>query len=179
MLINTVDGIDDDFRGSGPLSGGWLVGNGSWMVEKAPGAAADVSGTLKVNAVGTESKALIGDRKWRQYEVSADVDAGSAAAAGGSGVAGIVLLHRDEGNYYSALVDNGVLRLMRVVDGQETLADSEKLNVAGAVTLSAAVKHGHIMVTARPAGDASAPVAASVQFFDGETMLKGRAGLIA
>jgi len=162
VRINTLDGYEDDFRQPGPLAGGWLVGAGDWNVSAGEKGGA---GELQV-APGTGStKALIGDRRWAQYELEADVrPCGSAA--------GLVFLHRDEGNYYTALVEGGLLKLVCIADGQSGVVDSARLAPsANPVHLKVSIKRGHVRVTA----DNSA----SVETFAGDGFLRGRAGFAA
>ena len=161
IRVNTVEGYEDDFRTAGPLSGGWLVGTGDWSVKAGEKGQTE----LTVNPAKGGTKALVGDRRWAQYVVEGDVRPGSGAA-------GIVFLHRDESNYFSAVVDQQALKLIHVLDRKETVVDSVPLQSAGKfVRLKATVKHGHVKVTTEGK--------ASVEFFAGDTMLRGRAGFIA
>jgi hypothetical protein len=168
VRINTLDGVRDDFRIAGKLGGGWLVGGGSWTV-RADG---KQPGELRVVPDGQPAKALIGDRRWAQYELEAAVISSGAAA-------GILFLHRDESNYYSATVDGGTLKLTQVCSGQTKLLDSAPL-AAKSARLKARVQRGHISVSALALNDENrlAP-SASVETFEGETALKGRVGLLA
>jgi len=168
--VSTLDGIEDDFRVAGPLAGGWLVGTGTWMVEK-PAGSGSAPGVLKVGAGMTAAKALIGERRWSQYELETDVES--------SAPAGIVILHRDESNYYNAIVENGSLRLVRMADGKETPADSATFRAAeGPIRLKASIRHGHIRVSARSVKDPAAPELAAVEAFEADGAPKGRAGLL-
>lgn len=164
VRVNTLEGFEDDFRVVGTLAGGWLVGTGEWTVVSGQ-AAAGKPGELRVKPVGSSSKALIGDRRWAQYEVDADVRPGA-------GPAGLVFLHRDESNYYAATVDNAQLRLTAVVDGRAQVVDNAPITPGDKpVRMRVAVRHGHIRVTA----DGTA----SVETFAGDVSLRGRAGFIA
>ncbi|MGD0088544.1 MAG: hypothetical protein ABSE73_01365 [Planctomycetota bacterium] len=136
IRINTLDGIDDDFRVPGPLAGGWLAGPGDWLV--SPDQSGSGSGVLQILAQAGATKALIGDRRWAQYEVEADVQPGS-------GGAGIVFLHRDENDYYTATLEQGQLRLNCVAEGRAAVVDSVRLEDAGATPhFKACIKHGHV-----------------------------------
>lgn len=163
IRINTLDGYEDEFRTPGTLAGGWLVGAGDWSVGVEPNG--NGAGELRVSAPAGSTKALIGDRRWSQYEVEAHVQPGGAAA-------GLVFLHRDESNYYAAMVEGGLLKLVSVTDGQTTVVDNAPIEqAAGPVRLKASIRHGHVRVTANDT--------VSVETFAGEGMLRGRAGFAA
>jgi hypothetical protein len=170
VVMRTLEGYQDDFRTPSPLAGGWLVGAGEWQVQAKNGE----PGELSVNPSGSSARALIGDRRWAQYEVETDV-------LPGSGAAGIIFLHRDESSYYTATVNGEELTLSRVGNNlqgnaRESVVDSTHLKIGdGAVHLKSVVKHGHIKVTAAYKNGSSA----SVETFDTAQMLKGRAGLVA
>jgi hypothetical protein len=174
VKINSLEGFEDQFRKSGALGSGWLVGVGDWKVQPAKTDGTAVEGAQgEVSVVppsGGAAKALVGDRRWAQYQVEADVYPGSGAA-------GLVLLHRDESSFYSATISGEELRIARMAGGpRETVVDSAHLaKTDGPVHLKAVVKHGHIKVTATVNGGA----AASVETFDTASQLKGRAGLVA
>ena len=163
VRLDTLDGFEDNFSNAGQLSGGWLMGSGGWKVAgQAPATELLVS---PGSTNGASAKALIGDRRWAQYELECDVQPGA-------GKAGIVFLHRDEGNYYAATLDGNSLTLTRVSEGREEAADSVPFPRSDAkVRLRATIKHGHVRVVANES--------ASVETFDSSTILKGRAGLIA
>ena len=173
VRVRSQEDYEERFLTPGTLKSGWLVGEGDWSV--AANASADKaaaghapsalkSGTLSVRCAG-DTKALIGDRRWSQYQVTADVQPLN------KGVAGIVLMHRDESNYYVVKIENGILKLVRVAAGVERVEDNAQLTNAGAepIRIQASVKKGHIR--------AIADDGASVEAFDGETRLRGRAGL--
>jgi len=164
IRINTLDGIEDDFRVSGALAGGWLVGPGDWIV--SPEQDGNGAGRLEVLPQAGSTKALIGDRRWAQYKVEADVQPGS-------GGAGLVFLHRDENNYYTATVEQGQLKLTCVADGRAAVVDSARLDesIGPTLHLKATIKHGHVFVTANNA--------ASAETFVGDALLRGRAGFVA
>jgi|GEM_PF-1397717 len=164
IRINSIEGFEDNFRTNGELGGGWLTGPGLWKCEAGKG--------LSVLPVSTSTKALIGDRRWSQYEVETQVQPGS-------GGAGITFLHRDESNYYCVTVDGKQLSLINVSNGEEKIVDSVPLPVAAAADkdgaswmhLKATVKHGHVRVVANDR--------ATVESFAGDGLLKGRAGFVA
>ena len=164
IRVNTLDGIEDDFRVPGTLAGGWLVGPGDWIV--SPEAGGNGAGELQVLPQAGATKALIGDRRWAQYEVEAEVQPGS-------GGAGLVFLHRDENNYFIATVQQGQLRLACVSEGRAAVVDSVRLDESTGPTLhlKASIKRGHVRVTANDA--------ISVETFAGEVQLRGRAGFVA
>ncbi len=165
VRIRSLDDFEDRFPTTGELKSGWLVGEGDWAIGESPEAekGAIKSNTLTVKCVG-DSKALIGDRRWSQYQVTADVKPLN------KGAAGVVLMHRDESNYYVAKVENSLLKLVRVSNGVERVEDNVQLASGNdPVRIQATVKKGHIRATADDG--------ASVETFDGETRLRGRAGL--
>jgi hypothetical protein len=169
VVIRTLEGFQDDFRSAGTLAGGWLVGTGDWQVIGKPGE----GGELSVTPFNGSAKALIGDRRWAQYELETDIRVGG-------GPAGLVFLHRDESSYYTATVNGDELTLNRAQGGsREAVIDSAHLkNVEGQdgpIHLKAVIKHGHIKVSAGRKG--ATPV--TVETFDTSQQLKGRAGLIA
>ncbi|MGD0088456.1 MAG: hypothetical protein ABSE73_00920 [Planctomycetota bacterium] len=196
VRINTLEGFDDDFRVPGPLAGGWMVGPGDWVVSAdqsgngcGVGSAGVPAGILQVLPQAGSTKALIGDRRWAQYEVEADVQPGN-------GGAGLVFLHRDENNYYSATVEKGLFKLNCVADGQATVVDSAPLEEAGlSMRLRVSIKHGHVRATANPppapsregrgntgaalSGEGRGNTGAAVETFVGGALLRGRAGLVA
>ena len=162
VRIRSQEDYEERFNVNGPLVSGWMTGPGDWKIQPGEGKA---SSALEVSASGP-TKALIGDRRWSQYQVSADVQPATGGAAG------IVLLHRDESNYYAVKIEGGALKLLRVADGVERIEDNAPLAVTeGFVRIQASIRHGHIR--------AWADDGASVESFDGETRLRGRAGLIA
>ena len=178
VKVNSLEGFEEQFRLAGPLTGGWLTGAGDWKVQSAKNADGSTTdggaGELTVipPADGV-AKALIGDRRWARYQVEADVYPGS-------GPTGLIFLHRDESNYYSATISGDELRLSRVAATstgiKETNVDTTHLAKSdGPVHLTATIKRGHIKVTASAAGNALV----SVETFDGASQLKGRAGLLA
>ena len=159
VIIGSLDGFEDEFRTTGALAGGWLSGSGDWQCG---------AGELRVVPTSGAAKALIGDRRWTQYELECDVQPGSGAA-------GIVFLHRDEGNYYYATVDsNSALVLTRVADGRPEIVDSAVLPKTdkpnAKIRLKATVKHGYVNVLADQG--------TSVETFDPSAALTGRAGLL-
>jgi len=159
IRVNTLEGYEDDFRSAGALGSGWLVGTGDWSV-KTPD-----SGELTVMPAKGSTKALVGDRRWAQYVIEGRVQPGE-------GSAGIVFLHRDESNYFSAVVDQKTLKLVCVLDRKEEIVDSIPIQATGKpIRLQATVKHGHVKVTADGGS--------SVEYFAGDAMLRGRAGFIA
>jgi hypothetical protein len=161
VRVNTLQGYEDDFVVPGPLAGGWLVGTGDWTVR----AEKNTQPELTVAPTKGSTKALVGDRRWAQYEVEADVRSG-----GGS--AGLIFLHRDESNYFQASIDKKSLKLTSVSDGNAVVVDTVPLLQAGKqVRLRAQVRHGHVRVTADDG--------VSVESFAGDTMLRGRAGFVA
>jgi hypothetical protein len=163
VRVATVDGFEDDFRVPGPLSRGWLVGPGDWGVRTTQSGAG--CGELTVKPLRGSTKALIGDRNWAQYELSADVRSGG-------GPAGVLFLHRDESNFYSALLDDGALKLVRVTDGHEQIVDSVALPPSeDPVVLRVSIRHGHVRVTANGIY--------AVETFDGDSNLRGRTGFVA
>jgi hypothetical protein len=173
VRINTLEGVQDDFRSAGKLGGGWLIGSGKWQIS----ADGTKPGELNIVAAGAPAKALIGDRRWAQYVLETDVKSGSAAA-------GVIFLHRDESNYYSATIDSENLTLTHVNDGQPaTVVDHAPLSVKTRyMRLKTTIQRGHIRVQAIPLNEQGAPDAsfgASVEAFEGETALKGRVGLIS
>ena len=172
VKINSLEGFADQFRMPGVLGSGWLVGVGDWKVQavKADAAASGAPGEVTVLPPASgPAKALVGDRRWAQYQVEADV-------VPGSGAAGLILLHRDESSYYSVTVNGEELHISRMSGGpRETVVDSAPLaHTDGPVHLKAVVKHGHIKVTAT-----TGAATASVETFDSSSQLKGRAGLVA
>ena len=165
VRIHSQEDFEDRFTTAGPLKSGWLVGEGEWNVVagKAIEKSANNSNTLSVSAAG-DSKALIGDRRWSQYQVTADVQPLN------KGSAGIVLMHRDESNYYVVKIEGNLLKLVRVSGGIERVEDNTQLTTGNdPIRIQASVKKGHIRATADDG--------ASVEAFDGETRLRGRAGL--
>jgi len=162
VRIRSQEDYEERFATPGALKSGWLCGEGDWNVaasKKTPGANA-----LTVQCAGA-TKALIGDRRWSQYQVSADIQPLSKEAA-----AGIVLMHRDESNYYVAKVEGGMLKLVRVAGGVERVEDNAQLPAGNdPIHILASVKRGHIRAVADDT--------ASVEAFEGSTRLKGRAGI--
>ena len=165
VRIRSQEDFEDRFATSGGLKSGWLVGEGDWSAAESQETekSAVKSNTLTVKCAG-DSKALIGDRRWSQYQVTADVRPLN------KGSAGIILMHRDESNYYVVKVENSLLKLVRVSGGVERVEDNVQLaSGSDPVRIQASVKKGHIRATADDG--------ASVETFDGETRLRGRAGL--
>ncbi len=168
VRIRSLDDFEERFANPGTLKAGWLVGEGDWSVTE--GAAATPAAPVKKNVLsvrsGGASKALIGDRRWAQYQVTADVQPLN------KGSAGVVLMHRDESNYYVVKIEGGMLKLVRVANGVEVVEDNAQMSVGtDPVRILATVKHGHIKAVTDDG--------ASVETFDGETRLKGRAGMYA
>ncbi|MFH0939943.1 MAG: hypothetical protein V1899_11795, partial [Planctomycetota bacterium] len=173
VVINTLDGFEDDFRVPGLLSGGWLLGRGRWEVPLPRDATAD-GGELRVIPGDGQAKALLGDRRWAQYVLQVEV-------IPGNGSSGIIFLHRDESNYYAATLDHDTLKLIRVCDGQETTVDSVAFprSTTGA-RLKATIQHGHVRVQAEALNlEKKALRAVLVETFDNANKLCGRAGLLA
>ncbi len=178
VKINSIEGFEEQFRTPGTLGGGWLVGAGDWKVQAVKAVKDSTNdaapGELIVTPPGDGvAKALIGDRRWAGYQVEADV-------VPGSGAAGLIVLHRDESNYYSATLVGEELRLSRVAVAstgiKETVVDATHLaRIDGPIHLKATIKCGHIKVTASAAGN----TLVSVETFDATSQLKGRAGLLA
>lgn len=186
--VETLFAFADDFRTPGELSGGWLAGPGSWVVDvprrgaAETGEAADTAGVLRAPPGG--GKALTGTRRLGSCRLSCKLRLGRDANTGEpTGSAGLVFLYRDELNYYAALVTPKELRLSRVTEGKTETADQVALpdetprpKTASAVPfrghrLSVTVDHGHIRAVW--AGRYS------VETFDPEPRLRGRAGLLA
>ena len=162
VRISACQEFEDDFVLAGPLRGGWMTGLGSWEIENKTGMR--TSAELRVIPGNETAKALIGSRGWSQYEIE-------AMARVDKNAAGIIFLHRDEGNYYCATADENTLRLIRVADGRETIADTAPIpKEGGAIHLLVSVKHGHIHVSANGV--------ISVEAFDNDQMLMGRVGLV-
>ncbi|MEI6541759.1 MAG: hypothetical protein WCO86_19880, partial [Planctomycetota bacterium] len=119
VRIHSLEDFEDRFATSGTLKSGWLVGEGDWSV--VPGQDTENSGVktnlLSVRCSG-DSKALVGDRRWSQYQVTADVQTLN------KGSAGIVLMHRDESNYYVVKIEEGMLKLVCVANGVERVEDN-------------------------------------------------------
>ncbi|MFH0937981.1 MAG: hypothetical protein V1899_01660 [Planctomycetota bacterium] len=163
VRVNTVKGFEDKFKLNGSLAGGWLVGTGAWNVkprENREGASSE----LTVISDNGPAKALIGERFWANYEAQTEVRSGGVAA-------GLVFLHRDESNYYAAILAGDVLKLIRVANGKEMITDQVNLlKTDTLVRLKATIRQGHIAVRANDT--------VSIETFDGDTALKGRAGLI-
>lgn len=163
VRVKTVDGFEDDFTVAGPLTRGWLAGAGDWGVRA--GQSGSGCGELSVKPLKGSTKALIGDRSWAQYELNADVRSGG-------GPAGLIFLHRDESNYYAATLESDALKLVRVAEGQENIVDSVAVpKTSDPVALKVSIRHGHIRVTANGTQ--------SVETFDGDAALRGRAGFVA
>ena len=165
IKVSTVSSFEDDFRHSGALARGWLVGTGSWHVETAQDGR---PGDLVVDPGSWSTKSLIGNRSWSQYNLQASVQPGL-------GQAGLVFLYRDESNHFIARTDGRQLELVRVANGQVQSLDRAKLKEAAArdgfIPLNATIKDDHIRVTAADG--------TTVEGFETQDVLRGRAGLWA
>lgn len=155
VAIESLKGFEDDFTIPGELRAGWHTGTSEWRVEN--GSAQTIS----------DSRSLIGSPRWSEYQVSANVWAEKNESAG------VVLLHRDESNYYSALVNSTELTLVRVSAGKVSVLDKAPVATLWPATpmpLTANIRKGHILVSCG---------GATVETFEPDASLRGRVGLIS
>jgi len=160
VKVESVERLEDHFAECGPLRRGWLAGPGTWNVSAAE------PGVLAVKNAPQPARALIGDRRWRQYEVRCE-------ALAGAGQAGLVFLYRDDSDHYALSTDGRSAQLVRVANGRRIVLDAAafpETRPGRYVPLKVSVVHGHIR--AEVAG-------AVLECFEDRPNCSGRAGLFA